>query len=123
MLISAASGERPFKERSLAVLADPGHVFVYNPFLQLEVLLKTKFHKRDLEGQFYESYFKSANCYGDLNRMFEIGGKEAYRHGIAVIDAMHIASANLMHCDILVTLEKTTKPMFRTKLVKVVSLR
>jgi hypothetical protein len=53
--------------------------------------------------------------------MFETGGREAVRHGIAVVDALHVAAAHLSRCVALVTTEKPTKPMFRTGLVKVVS--
>jgi predicted nucleic acid-binding protein len=54
--------------------------------------------------------------------MFEIGGKEAMKHGISVIDALHVAAANLARCKVLVTTEKPTKPIFRTNLVRVVSI-
>lgn len=54
--------------------------------------------------------------------MFEIGEREATTHGISVIDALHIAAANLARCKLLITTEKPTKPMFRTKLVRVVSI-
>jgi hypothetical protein len=38
------------------------------------------------------------------------------------MDALHIAAANLARCKMLVTAEKVNKPMFRTKLVPVVSI-
>ena len=107
----------------MGLLADPAHSFVYDPFLELEVLLLPKFHRRELEAEFHETYFKLATCFDDLNRLFKVGRDEAYRHGIAVLDAMHIAAAHLTGCDALVTLEKPTKPMFRTTLVQVTSLR
>jgi hypothetical protein len=71
---------------------------------------------------FYNEYFGHASCWGDLDRMFEIGGKEAMKHGIALADSFHIAAANLARCPVLVTAEKSTKPMFRTRLVRVVSI-
>ncbi len=55
--------------------------------------------------------------------MMEIGQPEAIKHGIPVIDALHVAAANLARCEILVTTEKTTKPIFRTTLVTVVSIQ
>jgi hypothetical protein len=100
-------------------LVDPGFDFVYSPFLRLEVLLLPRYHRRSLEIKFYEEYFKSAQCFGDLNRIFEIGQKEAFKHGIKVMDAMHVATAHLTHCAALVTLEKPTTPMYRTTLVTV----
>jgi hypothetical protein len=54
--------------------------------------------------------------------MFEIGQREAVKHGISVIDVLHVAAANLARCKILITTEKTTKPIFRTTLVTVVSI-
>ena len=61
--------------------------------------------------------------YGDLDRTFQIGAQDAKRHGIPVVDALHIAAANLSRCVALITAEKPTKPLFRTKLVRVVSLQ
>jgi len=55
--------------------------------------------------------------------MFEVGQPEAIKHGIPVIDALHVAAANLARCKILITTEKTTKPIFRTTLVSVVSIQ
>ena len=119
MLIAAAAGQPAIKEQALALLATPYHEFVYSPLLRLEVLLLPKFNKRHLEVRFYEEYFAAATCYGSLDRIFEIAEKEAYRHGIAVLDATHVATAHLTHCDALITLEKETKPLYRTKLVPV----
>ena len=78
-----------------------------------------KFNRRLLEVKFYEEYFNAAICFGTLDRIFEIGEKEAFEHGISVLDAMHIAAAHLAGCDALITLEKETKPMYRTKLIPV----
>ena len=75
-----------------------------------------------VELEFYEEYFRNANCYGELNRVFEIGNKEALRHGISVVDALHVAAANLSRCAALITTEKPTKPIFRTKIVPVVGI-
>ena len=67
---------------------------------------------------FYGAYFEHATCYGDLNRMYEIAEREAILHGIAVVDAFHLAAAHLTR-SILITGEKITKPMFRTRIVRV----
>jgi hypothetical protein len=71
---------------------------------------------------FYNEYFRSATCYGNLDRTFEIGAQEAKLHGIPVIDALHLAAANLCRCGLFVTTEKPTKSLFKTKLVPVVSI-
>lgn len=92
------------------------------PLIKLEVILQPTHRKQTVELQFYEEYFKHANCWGTLDRMFEIASPEAMKHGISVMDALHIAAANLARCKLLITTEKPTKPMFRTKLVRVVSI-
>lgn len=82
-------------------------------------MLLPRYNQRPLEVKFYEEYFKSAQCFGDLNRIFEIGEKEAFKNGIKVLDAMHVATAHLTRCTALVTLERPTAPMYRSGLVKV----
>lgn len=79
-------------------------------------------HKRSEELAFYAEYFKHAECYGDLNEIFRIGAPDAKRHGIPAVDALHIAAAHLAKCVAFVTTEKQTKPLFRTNLVRVISL-
>jgi len=53
---------------------------------------------------------------------YEIGAPDAKKHGISVMDALHIAAANLSNCPYFIRTENATKPMFRTKLVTVVGL-
>jgi hypothetical protein len=109
-------------EYALRVLSEPDFEFWYSPLLHLEVTLQAAHLKRKLELVFYSEYFRSAGCWGDLNRIFEIGKTEAMKHGIPVIDALHVAAANLARCKLLFTTESPTKPIFRTNLVRVVSI-
>jgi hypothetical protein len=109
-------------DAALAVLSEPDLEFWYSPLRELEVILQATHQKRKLEIEFYREYFKNGDCFGDLNRIFEIGKPEALKHGIPVIDALHVAAANLSRCELLFTTESPTKPMFRTKLVKVASI-
>jgi hypothetical protein len=124
VLIAAIKGEQQIRECSLAVLSEPNVEFWYSPILRLEVTLQPAHNRRRLELAFLQEYFSSSssNCFGDLDRMFAIAEPEAIKHGIPVIDALHIAAANLSKCSVLVTTEKPSKPLFRTKLVKVVSI-
>ncbi len=48
--------------------------------------------------------------------------RQAERYGITGIDACHIAAAVVGIADEFYTFEKLTKPMFRTKEIKVTSL-
>lgn len=122
VLIAAFRGEPEIREGAFLVLSNPNLEFWYSPLVRLEVILKPTHHQRRTELEFYEEYFSHANCFGDLDRMFEIGAGEATRHGIAVVDALHVAAAYLSNCAALVTTEKPTKPIFRTSLVRVVGI-
>ncbi len=107
---------------ALAILSQPSFDFWYSPLLKLEATLQATYHKGRIELDFYEEYFRVAECYGDLNRIFEIGSPDALKHGIPVMDALHIAAANLARCEVLVTTEGPTKPLFRTNLVRVAAI-
>jgi hypothetical protein len=107
---------------ALAVVSNPTLEFWYSPLLRMELLLQPTLCGRKEELQFYEKYFKGANCFGDLDRTFEIGWRDALKHGIPVVDALHVAAANLARCKVLFTTESPTKPIFRTKLTQVVSI-
>jgi predicted nucleic acid-binding protein len=122
VLIAAFQGESLLRECAQAILSEPLFDFVYDPLLRMEVMIQPTYHRHTIEVAFYNTYFKNAMCFGQLNQMFEIGSKDAMDNGIAVVDALHIASAHLSKCAALVTAEKPTKPMFRTSLVKVVSI-
>ena len=122
MLIAGFRGTPEIRERALRVLSEPSFDFWYSPLLQLEVILHPTHQRRRLELAFYDEFFKHASCYGDLNRMYEIGSPEAMKHGVPVLDALHVAAANLARCKVLFTTESVTKPLFRTKLVEVVSI-
>jgi len=122
VLIAAFQGERQLRECALAILSEPLFDFWYNPLLHMEVMIQPTYQRHSLELAFYKTYFSGASCHGNLNQIFEIGKQEAMKHGIAAVDALHVATAHLARCAVLVTAEKPTKPMFRTKLVKVVSI-
>ncbi|MGA3203068.1 MAG: hypothetical protein ABSF12_11320 [Bryobacteraceae bacterium] len=123
VLIGAFKGEPDVREPAFAILGCPLLEFWYSPLLHLEVTLQAVHHKQAEELKFYDEYFGHANMYGGLDRTFEIAAPDAKRHGIPVVDALHVAAANLSRCAALITTEKPTKPLFRTSLVKVVSLQ
>jgi predicted nucleic acid-binding protein len=120
VLIGAFRGEPDVREGALALLSFPHLEFWYSPLLKLEVTLQAAYHKQSDELDFYAEYFRHATCFGQFDRMFEIGEPDAVRHGITVVDALHVAAANLSRCRVLFTTEKVTSPLFRTQLIKVV---
>jgi len=97
LLIAAVCGEEPLRQCALAVLNEPNIEFWYSPMLRLEATLQPAHHKKVLELAFMEEYFNGASCMGNLNNIYA-------------------------KCKVLVTAGKTTKPMFRTELVKVVTI-
>jgi len=129
VLIAAFKGEPTIRECALAILSEPGLDFYYSPLLKLEVTLQPTHHGFKRELAFYDLYFDNANIFGNLNHMFEIACPEALKHGITVMDALHLAAAKLSRCQLFITTEKPTKsnthevtPLFRTTLVKVASI-
>jgi hypothetical protein len=122
VLIAAFKGEPTIRECALAILSEPNLEFYYSPLLKLEVTLQPTHHGFAQELAFYDLYFRNANIFGNLNHIFEIGRPEALKHGITVMDALHLAAAKLSKCQLFVTTEKPTKPLFRTTLVRVVSI-
>src|SRR5690242_394635 len=101
VLITGFRGERQLRECALAILGQTLCEFWYNPLLHMEVMIQPTYHKKKLELEFYNEYFNNANCFGDLDRMFQIGSREAMKHGISVVDALHIATAHLAKCPIM----------------------
>jgi hypothetical protein len=129
VLIAAFKGEPIIRECALAILSDPSLDFYYSPLLKLEVTLLPTHHGFVKELAFYDLYFRNSNIFGNLNHMFEIGRPEALKHGITVIDVLHLAAAKLSRCRLFITTEKPSRskthgitPLFRTTLVKVVSI-
>jgi predicted nucleic acid-binding protein len=119
VLITAACSRGSEQQAALAVLEDPSRVFLATPLLALEVVPKATFHKQKLELSFYERYPASAAMYRGLSRIEQIAGVEAARHGMAALDALHVAAAFLLKADEFITTEKPSKPIYRTTLVRV----
>ena len=81
---------------------------------------KAVYHRNTSEIEFYRTYFDNVRIWiSDVERIVEIAIQESERHGIAAMDAMHIASAHLGEAEVLYTSERKTKPMHRTSLVRV----
>lgn len=110
-------------ERIERVLYDERREFVCNDFLKLEVLPKPTRNKRQASVDFCERYFRNCAHHVETNGvLLEVAFIEACRLGLSATDAIHIASAHIAQSQELITLEKPTKPMHKSKLVKVVYL-
>lgn len=84
---------------------------------------KAVYGRRKEEADFYKEYFDNALIWvNDVAKTIEIATQESELHGIAAMDALHIAAAYLGEATVLYTTERETKPLYRTSLVRVVML-
>ncbi len=110
-------------EEALQLLADESREFISSQMVRLELLPKPSFEKRTQEVFFYESFFASAVAIEPLSA--ELGReaeKLAARYGLSGPDALLIAAALRHKAQEFYTTEKSTKPMFRIKELKIISL-
>ncbi len=108
---------------ALALLADEGRQFFSSQMVRLELLPKPRFEKRTAEADFYESFFTSAQAIEPLSAALgREAEKIAARYGLSGPDALQIAAAIRHDVQEFYTTEKSTKPMFRVRELKVISL-
>ena len=91
--------------------------------VRLELLPKPRFEKRLGEVAFYESFFAGVAAIEPLSA--ELGREAealAAQYGLAGPDSLQIAAALRHKVGEFYTTEKPTKPMFRVKGLKVISL-
>jgi len=123
VLLSAAREVDALSEKALEILEDENRSFASSVFVRLEVLPKAICYRRTNEAQFYQEYFDSVQYWADdITRLLEDGYQIACRHGLAAIDALHIAAALAIEADEFVTTERSTKPMHRVNEIRVVSI-
>ena len=110
---------------SLAILNDRDRVFVASPFVYLETMPKAIYHRNASEMAFYTTYFDFDSVrywVNDLDSIVPLARDESERHGLAAMDALHVAAAHIGEAEVLYTFERPEKPMHRTTLVRVVCL-
>jgi predicted nucleic acid-binding protein len=110
-------------EAALAVMEDPRRQFYTSQLVKLELLPKPAFFKQDAEVEFYQTHFRAAKGEEPLSR--ELGEKAAElarQHGLAAMDALHLAAALRQGVDEFITTEMPGKPMFRVRSITVKSI-
>lgn len=122
-LIAVADAEEARAEKVFALLDDPQRAFVDSAFIALETLALAIHHRQKKRAQFFRFYSNVCSHYSDnLPAIMYEACRQAERYGIVGIDACHIAAAIVGLADEFYTFEKPTKPMFRTREIKVISL-
>ena len=123
VLIFAAQGTTAAAAFALPFLADPSREYVTSDYVRLEVLPKATFQKRTAEVEFYNLFFTTTTrSIPTSEALLDYALEEACKTGIHGLDAIHIACAVFAGAEEFVTSEKTTRPIHRTKLIKVVSI-
>ena len=94
LLIAAARGNQDISDRALAILDDPGCVFVTSDFVCLEVLPKAVFHVKQAEVHFYRAFFDRAKrTVKASSALVAHAQNEAEQAGLSAVDALHVAAA------------------------------
>ena len=123
MLIFAAKGTTDAAALALPFLQDPNREFVTSDYVRLEVLPKATWMRNEAEIELYETFFRlNLRTIPTSAALLELAMDEACKIGLNALDAIHIACAVFGGAEELITSEKTTKPMHRTNLVRVVSI-
>ena len=124
VLRAAFKGNQDISSAAWKILDDSSRSFVSSVFLELELLPKPCCFKKTDERTFLEFFFARADTHIEASeQLARLALEEAKRIGLAAMDALHVASAAQAGAIELVTGELETKPIFRTRLVKVISLR
>lgn len=123
LLIAAFKGEGELGRRALSVLDDPERKLVVSDAVRLEAMPKARYHKQQDEVEFYEEVFSQAENIAWDNTALQQALVIAESHGIAAMDAIHVAHASLAGAEEFISAERPTKPMFRVRTLAVRSIR
>ncbi len=124
VLIAAFRGNERDSIAAFRILGDLQREFVSSIFVRMEVSPKAVFYKNNREIEFYEAFFESVRYWCVFtNELLQQALEEASRCGMGALDALHVVAASDCGADELVTVESTSKPIHRTSLCKVISVR
>jgi len=119
VLIAAYRGVGAIRLRAMEVLDDPTRAFA-----RLELLPKARYYGRTDEVNFYEAFFAAVSDWAEPpDQLVRDALAEASQTGLAAMDALHVAAAAALGAAELLTAEAITKPIHRTRLVAVRSIR
>jgi predicted nucleic acid-binding protein len=123
LLIAAFRAKDEVGQRAIEILDDPNRTLVVSDAVRLEVEPKARYEQRQQEVNFYDAVFSQAEYLkwqtDTLDRALDL----ATGHGIAAMDAIHVATALDAGVDEFVTAETRTKPIFRVAQLRIQSIR
>ena len=123
LLIAAFKGEGELGRRALSVLDDPDRLLVVSDAVRLEAVPKARFHKQHEEVELYEAVFSQAENIAWDSAALQHALVIAENHGVAAMDAIHVAHAASAGVTEFISAEKPTKPMFRVQTIAMQSIR
>lgn len=124
VLIAAARGGSEQSKRAISILDDPFREFISSPFVKLEVFPKAVYNKRLHETEFYNTFFDSVSLWADdLDLIVEMANQKASKMGLSAMDSLHLAAAISEGAEELITTERPSKPIFRTRDILVTSIQ
>lgn len=122
-LIAYADAEVLRQAKVVTLLNDPNRAFMYSSFTTLETLALALHYRKPQRAWFFRYYINLCMHHSEnVTEILHEAHRQAEKYGIVGIDACHIAAAIVGQADEFYTFEKPTKPMFRTKEIKVISL-
>jgi predicted nucleic acid-binding protein len=124
VLIAAATGRGDLAAQALSILDDPERTFASSPFVELEVLPKAQFGRRQEEVEFYRTFFAAVTSWPTISEQLTTRAmEEAAGAGLNAMDALHVASARSVQAEELVTGERPNRPLMRVRSIAIRSLR
>lgn len=124
VLIAAAVGTEEIARVAMQVLDDPERCFASSAFVKLETLPKPTFHRQNDERQFYTEFFDAVSKWAEVGEpLVRAAFEEACKVGLSAMDSLHVAAAEQVGADEIVTAEKSTKPLLRSTLVPVMTIQ
>ncbi|NJK92646.1 MAG: type II toxin-antitoxin system VapC family toxin [Blastochloris sp.] len=123
MLLTAWRGQAHEAALAMSLMEDPRRTFFSSPLVRLELLPKALFHRQKDEVAFYKLYFQTVRGEEPLSpQLAESAMLLSQTHGIAAMDALHLASALRQGVEEFITSEKPGKPLFKVSNIRVISL-
>lgn len=121
-LIAAADFEIDRNLKVHDLRREPHRNFFYSSFVTLETLSQAIHYGNKSREHFFRYYFNQCLAISDnLIEILNEARRQSEKYGIVGINACHIAAV-IGSADEFCTFEKPTKPVFRTKEIKVISL-
>lgn len=120
VLIAAFRGNEEICRKAMEIIDDPEREFIVSDYLKLEVIPKPTFFQYHEEVMFMQTFINNASM--------EFSGTPfttsraltlACQYGLNAIDALHAEVAIEAEANVLITIEKSTKPLYRIQEIQV----